>query len=46
MFIVSVITEIELLGWPGITGSQKVFFKNLINDWIVLLLIYLKTSRT
>jgi predicted nucleic acid-binding protein len=29
---VSVITEIELLGWPKISNEEKLFFKKLIMD--------------
>jgi predicted nucleic acid-binding protein len=33
---ISIITEIELLGWPGISNVQKTFFKNLIADCTVV----------
>lgn len=34
--IISIISEIELLGWPGLTASEKKKLKKMLDDCIII----------
>ena len=34
--IISIISEIELLGWPGLTASEKKKLKEMLEDCIII----------